>query len=94
MIKQDFHKGFVGKNLVSNYVKINLKEYSIKQLKGDIETLGLYWFTQTELHPILLDTTIKGFTNQNLDYKEVFYPANPSYTSILYATLDTSLDSP
>ena len=80
IIKQYVHKGFFDEQLVRNNVKINLKEYSIKQLKGDIETLGLYWFTQTELHPILLDTTIKGFTNQNLDYKEVFYPANPTYT--------------
>ena len=37
---------------------------------------------------------MKGFTNKKFAYKQVFYPATPSYTSILYATLDTPLDSP
>ena len=34
-----------------------------KPLRREVETLGLYWFTQPELRPILLYTTIKGSTN-------------------------------
>ena len=42
IINQFFHKGFSSKHLVRNGVKISLKEYSIKPLKRDEETLGLY----------------------------------------------------
>ena len=49
--------------------KISLKEYSIKPLKRDVEILGLYWFTQTELRPVLLYAIVKGSTNKKFDYK-------------------------
>ena len=42
IIKQYFRKGFSNKHLVRHDVKISLKEYSIKPLKRDVETLGLY----------------------------------------------------
>ena len=42
-----------------------------KLLSRDVETLGLYWFTQTMLRLILLYATIKGYMNQNLITKQV-----------------------
>ena len=74
--------------------KNNLKEYLIKPLKRHVETLGLYYFTQIELHLVLLYSTVKGSTNQNFDYKQVFWPVTPSYKSIIFATSGTPLDSP
>jgi len=85
---------FINKHLVSKCVKIRLKECLIKHLKREVETLDLYWFTQIKLCRVLLYTTVKGFTNKNFDYNQVFYPTTPDYTSILYVTLDTPLNSP
>jgi len=65
-----------------------------KSLWGEVETLGLYWFTQPERCPILLYSLVKGSTNQNLITKQVFYPATPGFTSILNTTSGTFLDSP
>jgi len=65
-----------------------------KSLKREVETLGLYWFTQTKLRLVLLYTTVKGFTNQNLITKQVFCPATLGYTRILKATFCTILNSP
>ena len=73
---------------------MSLKEYLNKQLKREVETVGSYQFTETELCLILVYTIVKGSTNQNFDYKQVFYLATPDYTSIIYATPDTPLDSP
>jgi len=39
-----------------------------KLLRREVETLGLYWFTQPELRPILLYKIVKGSSNQH-DYK-------------------------
>ena len=30
----------------------------------DVETLGLYWFTQIEIRPLLLYAIVKGSTNK------------------------------
>jgi len=43
-----------------------------KPQRRDVETLDLYWFTQPELRSVLLYSTVKGSTNQNLITKQVF----------------------
>ena len=50
-----------------------------KPLWREIETLDLYWFTQLQLHPILLYSLVKGFTNQNLITKQVLYSNLPLF---------------
>ena len=42
-----------------------------KPLWREVGTLGLYWLTQPKLCPILLYSTVKGSTNQNLITKQV-----------------------
>ena len=79
--------------MVRNAIKISLKEYLIKPPKKDIETLGLYWFTQIELRLVLLYEIVKCSTNQNFDYKQVLWPSTPDYISIIFATYGTPLDS-
>ena len=67
-----------------NAIKISLKEYLIKPPKKDIETLGLYWFTQIELRLVLLYEIVKCSTNQNFDYKQVLCPTTRGYTTIVF----------
>jgi len=43
-----------------------------KLLWRKVETLDLYWFTQPELHSVLLYLLVKDSTNQNLITKQVF----------------------
>jgi len=43
-----------------------------KSLWREVETLGLYWFTQPELRPILLYSRVKDSTDQNLITKQVY----------------------
>jgi len=50
----------------------NAKRMLNKPSRRDVETLGLYWFTQPELRPVLLYRIVKGSTNQNLITKQVF----------------------
>ena len=44
----------------------NSKRMFNKLLRREVETLGLYWFIQTELRTILLYKIVKGSSNQNL----------------------------
>ena len=43
-----------------------------KPLWREVETIGLYWFAQPELCPILLYSLVKGSINQNLITKQIF----------------------
>lgn len=70
--------------------QIKLKGILFKQLEREreVETLSLYWFTQTKFRPVLLYKTCKGF------HKQVFKYATLGYNSILKATTDTLQTSP
>jgi len=65
-----------------------------KPLWREVEILGLYWFTQSELHQVLLYSLVKGSINQNLITKQAFQPVTPDFISILNTTFVTFLDSP
>ena len=45
----------------------------IKLLRGHVETFDLYWFTQTELHSVLLYTTVKDSTNKKTWLQNKYY---------------------